>query len=414
MEDKTAAFDPFACDWDEQKPSLPLIPPPKPFRLSRYVSPSEVDSTDKAAMSKAISIEKQQKKRADGFIRDFNSLVPTTELNDDGFLQSDWATEDSGVSSNQNNLPEIIPDDDSHDDFVYSGSVDEINERISIVHNIDDMLNEINERSSINDEIFTIHEQMSVINNSQTKQCTVKVCGSVSVDPSSSPHHSNESCTLSFDDPKSHILNIYSTDSDHARKNEQLAFQVTVPESKSTLIEYGCSNKLCPVPLLVKTSVQDCGDHSKMLFQLMVNPRNTNPLVNAAVVVSVPFGYDGQHISVSSVGRSIGKGAIKSNWSGLTRLLSFSLGELYSGAICDFEAVFPKSSDEDDVPMDGSMSAKGSSQFPLLLRYDAEGSLLSDVQVRCSSATGASFKKGFRVYHREVCDLPGAWSTREV
>jgi hypothetical protein len=402
MKDKTAAFDPFAFDWDEQKP-LPLIPPPKPFRLSRYVSPSEVDSgTDKAAMSNAISIEKQQTKRADGFIRDFNSLVPTTKLN--GFiLHSDWA---------QNNLPEIIPDDDSNDDFVYSGSVDEINERSSIVHNIDDMLNEINERSSIDAEIFTIHEQMSVINNSQTKQCTVKVCGSVSVDPSSSPHHINKSCTLSFDDPKSHILSM--TDSDHARKNEQLAFQVTVPESKSKLIEYGCSNKLCPVPLLVKTSVQDCGDHSKMLFQLMVNPRNSNPLVNAAVVVSVPFGYDGQHISVSSVGRSIGKGAIKSNWSGLTRLLSWSLGELYSGAICDFEAVFPKSSDEDDVPMDGSMSARGSSQFPLLLRYDAEGSLLSDVQVKCSSATEASFKKSFRVYHREVCELPGAWSTREV
>ena len=250
---------------------------------------------------------------------------------------------------------------------------------------------------------------MSIVNRSQSKHklCTVKVCGSVSVES----QLQNKPCRLllNFHDPQGHIDSIASDECNYVRKDE-LELEVIVPTEPITqLVQYTGSEKLCPVPMLVKTSVQDCGNHSKLSLQLMVNPRNTSPLVNADVIVSVPFGYDGERCCVKQsqgdAGHIIDKGVIDSNWSGITRLLSWQLRELHSGAIYEFEAVFPTSSDDDDDDMDDIFTetmSDDSFKFPVLLRYDSAGSLLSGVRINCGRATGHSFKKGFRVYHRET------------
>lgn len=407
-----AAFDPFAFDWDEQKndnqfqfaqPPPPPPPPPQPRRLS---------GVDNAIMNTTITMKKKRQTSKES-CSVLNDLFPSMSFDDDaGLFKPEWSIEKnikanidscSAKESNENIAPDIIPADEIYDIEENVTEKEHSNECKLDFIPVDEC------HDDLDGVVFNIHEQMSVTHKSQSEQCTVKVCGSMTVAPSLS--HQHKFCSVNFGDPKGHVESITSNNTAYARKDAALdqstdgiAFQVIIPESNTQLLEYACSEKLCPVPLLVKTSVLDCSDHSKMLFQLMVNPRNSSPLVNGAVVISVPFGYDGQFASVHSVGRSIGKGVIDSNWSDMTRLLSWQLGELYSGAICEFEVVFPTSSDEDDMD-DILMSetiSDGASKFPLLLRYDSEGSLLSEVDVNCGKSVGPTFKKGFRVYHREI------------
>ena len=147
------------------------------------------------------------------------------------------------------------------------------------------------------------------------------------------------------------------------------------------------------------------------MFQLRVNPRNANSLMNTVVLVCVPPEFDGENAQVSSVGRSIGKGKLDTNWSGITRILSWRLGELYSGAICELEALFLPRDNTIDEPMqeinDGSRSMS-ETKFPVLLRYDSEGSLLSGVDLKFGGDGSSdsnkipSVKQRFRVYHREI------------
>jgi len=378
-----AAFDPFAGDWDEhhhhhtqQARSPSPLPPPRLRRLSRYRSCPETDNHD-TLLSKTVDVKKQL--TSVGFVTDPNDIFSSTTLDDDDdeFSDVEWPV-GSANELKCNNLNDIF------------------------------LARESNDR--LDGLVFNVHEEMSIMNRSQSKHkhCTVKVCGSVSVE---SPESQNKPCRLllNFHDPQGHIDSIASDECNYVRKDE-LELEVIVPTEPITqLVQYTGSEKLCPVPMLVKTSVQDCGNHSKLSLQLMVNPRNTSPLVNAAVIVYVPFGYDGERSCVKQsqgdAGHIIDKGVIDSNWSGITRLLSWQLRELHSGAIYEFEAVFPTSSDDDDDDMDDIFTetmSDDSFKFPVLLRYDSAGSLLSGVRINCGRATGHSFKKGFRVYHRET------------
>lgn len=172
------------------------------------------------------------------------------------------------------------------------------------------------------------------------------------------------------------------------------------------------------LPKLIDITIQELSDRcNQILFQLRVNPRNTCSLVNAAVLIHVPSDIDGATAQVSSVGRSIGKGTIDTQWSDITRILSWRVGELYSGAVCEFEAIFPPrsmsggSSDAEPVIAQEKDPKNRTSyaEFPVLLRYDCEGCLLSDVDLDCSGWGGEGannsspiVKRKFRVYHREV------------
>lgn len=163
-------------------------------------------------------------------------------------------------------------------------------------------------------------------------------------------------------------------------------------------------------------STHDHPDRTQLLLQLRVNPRNARSLLDANVLVCVPTGHDGSAATVSSVGRSIGKGKIDARWSGnVTRILSWRMSELYSGAICEFEAVFPRGGgggdDEDEEDGDGGDDDGISTErvkFPVMLRYDSEGSLLSDVVLDFGGGGGGgagggpAVRRSFRVYHREV------------
>ncbi len=136
----------------------------------------------------------------------------------------------------------------------------------------------------------------------------------------------------------------------------------------------------------------------------------------------VPLHIDGA--CVSSVGR---RGVMDTTqWNEMTRILSWKLGELYGGAVCEFEAIFPplesgsgggggSGSDVEHLHAqeedDEYYFAKTSTMFPVLLRYDCDGSLLSDIGLDFMGWKGGRdlndtpppiVKRTFRVYHREV------------
>jgi hypothetical protein len=153
---------------------------------------------------------------------------------------------------------------------------------------------------------------------------------------------------------------------------------------------------------LMNASVEVLHDRCRVMIELRVNPRNAKSLLNAVMLICVPNEYDGEQSRVSAVGRSIGKGEIDSSWGGITRILSWRMGELYSGAICEFEALFLTSSDEDPL-LDEMNGPSSTADFPVLLRYDCEGSSLSDVDLDFGDSQSVPLvKRKFRVYHREV------------
>lgn len=169
---------------------------------------------------------------------------------------------------------------------------------------------------------------------------------------------------------------------------------------------------------LITTQEEVSNNHHQILFTLRVNPRNTHSLLNTVVLVHVPPHVDGASAQVSSVGRSIGRGELDTTqWNEMTRILSWKLGELYSGAVCEFEVIFSPlgstGNNDDDVPSlahevkekklsSSSSSSQNATMFPVLLRYDCEGSLLSDVDLDWSGRNTPVIKRRFRVYHREV------------
>ena len=290
------------------------------------------------------------------------------------------------------------------------------------------------------------------------------------------------SCHLLLDDPQGHLETVTSKNLDYAQpvNNTDNIFRISTPDIchgnsnnnnhadgtewiETPLIEYTCGEKLRPVPIvsslemmvecnrisllhlltpvststiliyintffthtpppqLITTNIQEFKDHTQIMFQLRVNPRNETSLINAVVLVSVPEQYNGERSVVNSVGRSIGKGNIDTNWSSdVTRILSWKLGELYSGAIVEFEASFPIDTNDGSsvepllFAQQQQQEEGGETKFPVLMRYKSEGSLLSCIDLDFGGGGGgeegggsnkmasSSVKRRYKVYHREV------------
>lgn len=275
-------------------------------------------------------------------------------------------------------------------------------------------------RPSLEGVTFILAEEMSIIHKSKTNECSVKVRGNISLEePSDANRNQRISCDVSFRDPEGHLGDISaSKKQNYARQdssgnvyaNNPGTFHLYMSEQNSEedtrfgrpLIEYTCGDKLQPVPLLMNASVEVLHDRCRVMIELRVNPRNAKSLLNAVMLICVPKEYDGEQSRVSAVGRSIGKGEIDSSWGGITRILSWRMGELYSGAICEFEALFLTGSDEDPL-LDEMNGPSSTADFPVLLRYDCEGSSLSDVDLDFGDSQSVPLvKRKFRVYHREV------------
>ncbi|KAL3815683.1 hypothetical protein ACHAXA_006576 [Cyclostephanos tholiformis] len=263
---------------------------------------------------------------------------------------------------------------------------------------------------------YVIAEEMSVVHSSRTGKCSVKVRGKLSwegpIDAAYPDPKRGVYCDVSLRDPGGHLFDAFpSRGKKCARLTTSMianglaenfaTFRVYASDlindggggkvdddryhGGGTLIEYACGDKLRPVPLLMNVSAEALSDRRRLTFQLRVNPSNAHSLLNAAILVHVPAECDGANSLVNSVGRSIGKGEIDTHWADMARILSWRLGELYGGAICEFEALFPynnigSSNDDSPPPSDGTDGIASSVvDFPVLLRYDCEGCLLSDV-----------------------------------
>lgn len=362
------AFDPFANDDEEEEEDF--------FREPRSV----VDAsrhTSESSHSGQRPKNARDDHRADDILKEFTTTFPSLALTDSG------ATDQFGFPSS------CFPATFEH----AASGVREANERQRPVPR------------TLDGVTMVMGEEMSVIHKTHTNQCSVKVRGRISLEARA--HADWISCDVALLDPAGHLDGAAALD-DVVRPlaaargaGGAASFRISLPAGAGEeerrrggpLIEYTCGDRLRPVPMLITTNIQEFADRCQILFQLRVNPRNTTPLSNAVVLVAVPEDFDGAHARVSSAGRNIG-----TNWSDMTRILSWRLGELRSGAICEFEARFhPRESD----PV-GDAGGPGEAKFPVLLRYDADGGLLSDVGLEFGDGAQPSVKQHFRVYHREV------------
>ena len=397
------AFDPFADDDDIQEEGSKQRTPPR-SSSSPIIVPSPRDNKPRNSPKQGRRNSKTKSNsntQADiDIMKEFGSFIPSMSLNETasgtfdqfGFPTNSFpATFEDGVSAltSDNN----IDNDDANQ-----------------------ILNVQNDKpNSLEGVSVIISEEMSVIHKSQTNQCSVNVRGSVSLETAST-NKKNISCNVSFLDDKAYLDTITSKNSictvvcatipsrDISISDStfiKIDGEVNNNNGSSSLIEYTCKDNLRPVPMLITTTVEELDDKCRIQLQLRVNPRNANSLLNTVVLICVPSEYDGETAKVSSVGRSIGKGDIDTtNWSGeITRIFSWRLGELYSGAVCEFEAFFPLN---DIVAEQQSEEERNENKFPILLRYDCEGSLLSDVDLHFGGAKASSVSRKFRVYHREV------------
>ena len=398
------AFDPFAADDDIQEEGSKQRTPPR-SSSSPIIVPSPRDKPRNSPKQGRRNSKTNNNTQADiDIMKEFGSF-PSMSLNETasgtfdqfGFPTNSFpATFEDGVSVLTSDNNNIDNDDDA--------------KQIFDVENTD-------KPNSLEGVSVVISEEMSVIHKSLTNQCSVNVRGSVSLETAST-NKKNLSCNISFLDDKAYLDTITSKHSIcSVVRATNPSHDISISDStiikidgdlnsntgNSSLIEYTCKDNLRPVPMLITTTVEELDDNCRIQLQLRVNPRNANSLLNTVVLICVPSEYDGETAKVSSVGRSIGKGDIDTtNWSGeITRIFSWRLGELYSGAVCEFEAFFPLN---DIVAEQQSEEEKNESEpkFPILLRYDCEGSLLSDVDLHFGGAKASSISRKFRVYHREV------------
>jgi len=399
------AFDPFADDDDIQEERSKQRTPPR-LSSSPIIVPSPRDNRPRNSTKQGRRNSK-------------------TKTNNNTQADIDIMKEFSSFSSM--NLNETSTNTGTFDEFgfptnsfpaAFEDGVSVLTSDNNIDNNDDDdakqILNVQNDKPNSLEEVsVVISEEMSVIHKSLTNQCSVNVRGSVSLETAS---NKNISCNISFLDDKAYLDSITSkhsictvvgaTNPSHdisISDSTIIKIDGECNDNKSSLIGYTCKDNLRPVPMLITTTVEELDDKCRIQLQLRVNPRNANSLLNTVVLICVPSEYDGETAKVSSVGRSIGKGDIDTtNWSGeITRIFSWRLGELYSGAVCEFEAFFPLN---DIVAEQQSEEEKNENEpkFPILLRYDCEGSLLSDVDLHFGGTKASSISRKFRVYHREV------------
>lgn len=150
---------------------------------------------------------------------------------------------------------------------------------------------------------------------------------------------------------------------------------------------------------LVNATTHITRNQSQIQINLRVNPRNPNPLENVAILVAIPEGFDGETAKLSCTGGSENVVSIAHNWDLMKRLLSWTPGQLESGAMLKFQVSIASIG---KMPEQKSDDDKSANKFPILMSYESQGSLLSSINLDLGDVSGVSIKQGYRVYHREI------------
>ncbi len=113
--------------------------------------------------------------------------------------------------------------------------------------------------------------------------------------------------------------------------------------------------------------------------------------------MSIPDGFNGQNSHVSHVGSTGDSSVMSHNWDEMKRLLTWSVEELQSGAVREFKATLPFGISNDQ----NASVLRDLDDFPVMIRYDSEGSLLSSISLGVRELSDNCIKHRYRVYHRE-------------
>jgi len=434
---------------------------------------------------------RQKNIQEDDIIKEFDTAFPSMTLNDNVAMTMATTTDQFGFPSSDVLFPATfeqlasgVVEEDTTNNNITNNSTLPLQDGDPTISNLEGVTFVIAEEMSVIHKSHTNQCSVKVLGNisiqssyphpSRIAQCNISI-----LDPNHHLHTTSSSKSNDYARPiilpsesnKILTVNPIHPNNNATNDNVQVAdttrsFRISVPEIHKQddnnndnwsdegiggisccsysypLIEYTCGEKLRPVPMLINTNIQDSvddGTSSRITLQLRVNPRNKFPLSNAVALLSVPDEYDGRNARVSqSVGSNIGSNnrlqttkeadsIVVTNWSALTRILSWKVGELHSGMTCQYEALFPSRNNNNNVDpttrkLHHGGRADAAAKFPVLLRYDSEGGLFSDVDLDFGfgdddgsltlmdgGGDGGGGRKHtptvmrkFRVYHREV------------
>ncbi|GAX19924.1 hypothetical protein FisN_1Lh607 [Fistulifera solaris] len=123
------------------------------------------------------------------------------------------------------------------------------------------------------------------------------------------------------------------------------------PFRETIVLKYFCIPTLRPVPLLVKSRVQQSREHTRVGFKIRANPSNQFPLYQIMIIMAVPPNMDGESVRLSRPGGV---------WDEMKRTIAWSIKYLQPGEALEIQAQFSS--------MDGNGQRSGS--FPILVRTE--------------------------------------------
>uniref|UniRef100_A0A7S2YCF4 MHD domain-containing protein n=1 Tax=Entomoneis paludosa TaxID=265537 RepID=A0A7S2YCF4_9STRA len=256
-----------------------------------------------------------------------------------------------------------------------------------------------------------IHEQVSALYDGVTEEPACHVEGSIYVQPSrdlqATPFllviRDLENHVAHWKDWPSTCQNVSEQVPRQHRTDRVLQITTRVPKAKTptstrlaaeeALIgQYICTDRVRPVPLLIKSRVVTNSRYCRVGFKVRANPSNALPLTRVVLLLAVPPHMEGRTAKMSR------KGGV---WDELKRTISWVIPQLEPGQALEIQAQFEG---PDDEPILATPP-----RFPILARGDY-GQAFSSLSVKKTDARVSGtqaiqtlqINKSGRILHRKV------------
>ncbi|KAL7559484.1 hypothetical protein ACA910_010300 [Epithemia clementina (nom. ined.)] len=258
-----------------------------------------------------------------------------------------------------------------------------------------------------------VHEQVSALYDGVTDEPTCHVEGSIYVQPTKDLEakpfllviRDLDGHVASWKDWPSTCQNVSDSVSRKGLHRSDRVLRITtksdserphtvVPED-TLIAQYICTDRVRPVPLLIKSRVVTNHRYCRVGFKIRANPSNALPLKRVVLLLAVPPHIEGRTAKMSR------KGGV---WDELKRTISWVIPQIDPGEALEVQAQF-----EGPGTDGGQENVHAAPRFPILARGDYAESYSSVVVKKSEVRDGLShpihslkINRSGRVIHRKV------------
>lgn len=171
------------------------------------------------------------------------------------------------------------------------------------------------------------------------------------------------------------------------RQRNETVLRMNHVSGEATIASYSCFSSLRPVPILVKTRVQNGERSNRVGFKIRSNPSNQYNLTRIVMMMAVPPHVDGESVKMSR------QGGI---WDEIKRTLSWFVEKLAPGAAIEIQAQFSN--------VEGKEST---ATFPILVRTEypvlySAVQITTDFQDSSCTPIRMDLNESGRLLHRKI------------